>query len=45
MSTAMTNDDAPRPEKSAVRFAVVGGLAFILIAACVSAVTMLVWGM
>jgi hypothetical protein len=45
MSTAMTNHDTPRREKSTVRFAAVGGLAFILIAACVSAVTMLIWGM
>ncbi len=45
MDTAMRNYDSLRQTKSVVPFAAVGGLAFILIAACLSAVSMLLWGM
>ena len=38
-----THDRAPR-EKWAARFAAVGGLILILVAACVSAFSMLIWG-
>jgi hypothetical protein len=40
----MMTDDLPPREKWAARFAAVAGLVLILVAACVSAFSMLIWG-
>ncbi len=44
MRAAMMEQEEPREKKSATRFAAIGGLVFILVTACVSAVSMLIWG-
>jgi hypothetical protein len=44
MSGAMTIQGTPPREKWAARFAAVAGLVLILVAACISAFSMLIWG-
>ena len=46
MRAAMTERGEPLENEkgSAARFAAIGGLVFILITACFSAVSMLIWG-
>ncbi len=44
MNTALTTQDTPPREKWAARFAAVAGLVLILVAACISAFSMLIWG-
>jgi hypothetical protein len=44
MRAAMTEREKPSEKESAARFAAIGGLVFILITACASAVSMLIWG-
>ncbi len=44
MRATMADQEEPLVRKSATRFAAIGGLVFILVTACVSAVSMLIWG-